>query len=82
VLDVMPSRLDQQPEAMGLRRQTVEHVLGALKAWAGSMPFLTPTLEKVETQMSLAVLAYNMKRMIQLFGRTTAARDQDLTTQR
>ena len=68
VLDVMQSRLDQLPNAMGLRRQTVEHVFGTLKAWAGSTPFLTRTLEKVRTEMSLAVLAYNMKRMIQLLG--------------
>jgi transposase len=68
VLDAMQNRLDRQPDAMGLRRQTVEHVFGTLKAWAGSTPFLTRTLKKVRTEMSLAVLAYNMKRMIQLFG--------------
>src|SRR6201999_4358596 len=68
VLDVMQSRLDRMPDAMGLRRQTAEHVFGTLKAWAGSTPFLTRTLEKVRTEMSLAVLAYNMKRMIQLLG--------------
>jgi transposase len=68
VLDVMQSRLDRLPDAMGLRRQTVEHVFGTLKAWAGSTPFLTRTLEKVRTEVSLAVLAYNMKRMIRLFG--------------
>jgi hypothetical protein len=68
VLDAMQRRLDQLPDAMGLRRQTVEHVFGTLKAWAGSTPFLTRTLEKIRTEMSPAVLAYNMKRMIRLFG--------------
>jgi hypothetical protein len=68
VLDAMQNRLDRQPDAMGLRRQTIEHVFGTFKAWAGSTPFLTRTLKKVRTEMSLAVLAYNMKRMIQLFG--------------
>ena len=63
----MQCRLDRLPDAMGLR-QTVEHVFGTLKAWAGSTPFVTRTLENVRTEMSLGVLAYNMKRMIQLFG--------------
>ena len=62
VLDAMQNRLNQLPDAMGLRRQTVEHVFGTLKAWAGSTPLLTRTLEKVRTEISLAVLAYNMKR--------------------
>jgi transposase len=68
VLDSMQQRLDRLPDAMGLRRQTVEHVFGTLKAWMGSTPFLTKTLKNVRTEMSLSVLAYNMKRMIQIFG--------------
>jgi hypothetical protein len=47
VLDKMQARLDHMPEAMTIRRQT---------------------LEKVKTEMSLQVLAYNMKRMINIFG--------------
>ena len=68
VLDEMQSRLDRMPDAMGIRRQTVEHPFGTLKAWMGSTHFLTQTLEKVRTEMSLHVLAYNMKRMIKIFG--------------
>jgi transposase len=68
VLDAMQQRLDQLPDAMGLRRQTIEHVFGTLKAWMGSTPFLTKTLKNVRTEMSLSVLAYNMKRMIQISG--------------
>jgi hypothetical protein len=59
---------DDLPEAMIIRRQTVEHPFGTLKAWMGGTHFLTRTLEKVKTEMSLQVLAYNMKRMINLFG--------------
>jgi hypothetical protein len=55
-------------DAMGVRRQTVEHPFGTLKAWMGATHFLTRTLEKVRTEMSLHVLAYNMKRMIRIFG--------------
>ena len=68
VLDQMQARLDHMPDAMGVRRQTVEHPFGTLKSWMGSTHFLTRTIEKVRTEMSLHVLAYNMKRMIQIFG--------------
>lgn len=68
VLDAMQERLDRMPDAMKIRRQTVEHPFGTLKAWMGATHFLTRTLAKVRTEMSLQVLAYNMKRMIQIFG--------------
>jgi transposase len=68
VLDKMQARLDRRPDAMAVRRQTVEHPFGTLKSWMGSAHFLTRTLEKVRTEMSLHVLAYNIKRMIQIFG--------------
>jgi Transposase DDE domain len=59
LLDRMQDRLDRMPEAMGVRRQTVEHPFGTLKAWMGATHFLTRTLDKVRTEMSLHVLAYN-----------------------
>jgi hypothetical protein len=65
-------RLDLLPDAMGTRRQTVEHVFGTLKSWMGSAHFLTKTLKNVRTEMSLSVLAYNMKRMIRIMGRSGA----------
>jgi len=68
VMDQMQARLDHMPDAMGIRRQTVEHPFGTLKSWMGSTHFLTKTLEKVKTEMSLHVLAYNLKRMIQILG--------------
>ena len=68
VLDRMQARLDRMPEAMGVRRQTVEHPFGTLKAWMGATHFLTRTLDKVRTEMSLHVLAYNLKRMIAILG--------------
>ena len=60
--------LDRMPDAMTIRRQAVEHPFGTLKAWMGSTHFLTRTLERVKTEMSLQVLAYNMKRMINILG--------------
>jgi len=67
-MDQMQDRLDQMPRTMGVRRQTVEHPFGTLKSWMGSTHFLTKTLEKVRTEMSLHVMAYNLKRMIQILG--------------
>ncbi len=68
VLDAMQKRLDQVPQAMILRRQTVEHPFGTIKAWMGATHFLTRTLKRVGTEMSLQVLAYNMKRVITILG--------------
>jgi len=68
VLDIVQDRLDGAPEAARLRRQTVEHVFGTLKAWMGSNHFLTKTLPRVQAEMSLQVLAYNLKRAMKILG--------------
>jgi len=68
VIDAMQERLDRKPEAMRIRRATVEHAFGTLKAWMGATHFKTRTLDKVRTEMSLHVLAYNLKRMIAIMG--------------
>lgn len=68
VLDVVQSRLDAKPDAMLIRKQTVEHPFGTIKSWIGSTHFLTRTLDRVSTEMSLHVLAYNLKRVIQIMG--------------
>ena len=68
VLEQMQARLDHAPGMMRIRRQTVEHPFGTIKAWMGATHFLTRTIEKVSTEMSLHVLAYNMKRVIKLLG--------------
>jgi transposase len=68
VLDAMQTRLDQAPESMRIRRQTVEHPFGTIKLWMGSAHFLTKTLDRVSTEMSLHVLAYNLKRVMKLLG--------------
>lgn len=68
VLEKAQARLDRSPDAMRIRRATVEHPFGTLKAWMGSTHFLTRTLDRVSTEMSLHVLAYNMKRMMNIMG--------------
>jgi transposase len=67
-IEAMQARLDRRPKAMRIRRATVEHVFGTLKAWMGSTHFKMRTLEKVQTEMSLHVLAYNLRRMISILG--------------
>ena len=68
VLEAAQSRLDWNPEMMRLRRQTVEHPFGTLKAWMGATHFTTKRLKNVSTEMSLHVLAYNLKRVIKILG--------------
>ena len=68
ILETMQRRLDRQPQAMTLRRRTIEHVFGTLKHWMGSTHFLMRGLKHVGTEMSLHVLAYNLKRVIKLLG--------------
>ena len=68
VVEAAAARLVGHPDVMRIRRATVEHPFGTLKAWMGSTHFLTRTLECVSTEMSLHVLAYNMKRVINLVG--------------
>jgi transposase len=68
VLEAMQARLDRTPSAARLRRRTVEHVFGTIKAWMGATHFLTRTLSRVRTEMSLHVLAYNLRRLMSLLG--------------
>jgi hypothetical protein len=68
VLDAMQERLDRQPDIMRVRRQTAEHPFGTLKLWMGASHFLTRTLQHVRTEMSLHVLAYNLKRVMRILG--------------
>lgn len=68
VIDAMLARLNHTPEAMTVRRSTVEHPFATIKAWMGATHFLTKGLERVRTEMSLHVLAYNLKRVINLLG--------------
>jgi hypothetical protein len=68
VLEAMQERLDRKPDSMRVRRRTVEHPFGTLKFWMGAVHFLTKTLPRVSTEMSLHVLAYNLKRVMQILG--------------
>ena len=68
VLDKMQARLERDPSRMQLRRQTAEHPFGTIKSWMGATHFLCRTLPKVSAEMSLHVLAYNLKRVMKIMG--------------
>ena len=68
ILDVVEARLDQEPERMSARRNTVEHPFGTIKLWMGYTHFQMKTLERVSTEMSLHVLSYNLKRVMNIMG--------------
>jgi transposase len=68
LLEAAQARLDKRPDMMNIRRTTVEHPFGTLKAWMGATHFLMKTLDRVSTEMSLHVLAYNLKRVMNILG--------------
>lgn len=68
VIDRAQARIDQEPERMKARRETVEHPYGTIKHWMGYTHFQMKTLERVSAEMSLHVLAYNLKRVMNIMG--------------
>ena len=68
ILDQMQSNLEHMPDAMKIRRCTIEHTFGTLKHWMGATHFLMKTKAHVSTEMSLHVLAYNIKRVMSIMG--------------
>jgi transposase len=70
VLDALETRLDTAPDMMKVRRCTVEHPFGTIKSWRDATHFQMRTLKRVSAEMSLHVLAYNMKRVINIMGTT------------
>jgi transposase len=68
VLEVVQRRLDENPQAMRQRRETVEHPFGTIKARMGATHFLMKSLPRVATEMALHVLAYNLTRLMNILG--------------
>ncbi len=68
VLERVQQRLNDDPNKMSLRCQTVEHPFGTIRAWMGSTHFKMKTLKHVATEMALHVLAYNLKRVMAILG--------------
>ncbi len=68
VMEAAQKRLDDNPHAMRVRRETVEHPFGTLKMRMGATHFLCKTLPKVATEMALCILGYNMTRALNIVG--------------
>jgi len=68
VLEAVQRRLDENPQAMRVRRETVEHPFGTMKARMGATHFLMKTLPRVASEMALHVLAYNLTRVMNIMG--------------
>jgi transposase len=68
ILEAVQRRLDEHPEKMRQRRETVEHPFGTIKARMGATHILMKTLPKVATEMALHVLAYNLTRVMNIMG--------------
>jgi hypothetical protein len=68
VLERAQERLDRKPDAMIVRRSTVEHPFASIKAWMGATHFRMKTLKHVATEIALHVLAYNLKRVMAILG--------------
>ncbi len=76
VLEAVQQRLDENPQAMRQRRETVEHPFGPINVKDGKMRlgathFLMKRLKNVRTEMALSVLAYNLTRVINILGVTS-----------
>jgi hypothetical protein len=68
VLDTMQQRIDNSRDKMKLRRCTVEHVFGTVKSWMGAAHFTMKGLTNVSTEISLHILAYNLRRVMAILG--------------
>jgi transposase len=66
VVEAVQRRLDEHPEKMRQRRETVEHPFGTIKARMGATHFLLKTLPRVASEMALHVLAYNLTRVMNI----------------
>ncbi len=68
LLEAVQRRLDADPGKMRVRRETVEHPFGTIKARMGATHFLMKTMPRVAAEMALHVLAYNLTRVLNIMG--------------
>jgi len=68
VMEEMEQRVQLSPEKVKLRKQLAEHPFGTIKHHMNQGHFLMKGLPNVGAEMSLSVLAYNLKRVIKILG--------------
>ena len=71
IIETMQKRMKEDPTKAQQRKSIVEHPFGTLKHTMGHRYFLMRGKEKVSAEMSMSVLVYNMKRVINIIGITT-----------
>jgi hypothetical protein len=59
----MQARLDRMPDAMGIRRQAVEHPFATLKSWMDSSPKLASIDVKARTEVTVSALTEEERRV-------------------
>lgn len=69
LIEAVQARLDANPRLMRVRRETVEHPFGTIKARMGATHFLMKRMPNVAAEMALHVLAYNLTRVMNIMGR-------------
>lgn len=65
-MEVMQARSDALPQTALVPKQTVEHPFGTIKMWMGATHFLMQRFKNVNTEISLHILAYNLKRVLSI----------------
>ena len=68
ILEAMARRVAENPEKLELRKCLAEHPFGTIKRAMDQGYFLLRGLTKVGTEVSLTILAYNLKRVITVLG--------------
>ena len=68
ILEAMARRIAENPEKVELRKNLAEHPFGTIKRAMNQGYFLMRGLNKVSTEVSLTILAYNLKRVINILG--------------
>src|SRR5262249_16338455 len=68
LLEAMAERVRAHPEIMKQRKELIEHIFGTMKRSMDQGYFLLRRRKKVAREISLTVLAYNLKRVIGIMG--------------
>ena len=67
-MEKMQQRVETHPEKIKARKSVVEHPFGTMKRGMDQGYFLTRGLVKVRGEMSLTILIYNLKRVLNIMG--------------
>jgi hypothetical protein len=68
IIEAMRDRMKRQPEKVNKRKELVEHTFGTIKHWMNHGYFLMRGRKKVAAEVSMSVLVYNMKRVMNIIG--------------